>query len=914
MLDYNLQGTEDRRRSGDLENKRGLRLFSTPRIRSYLNALAIIWWVGLLYPLWGYAAPPVYPLKISTNSRFFVDQTNAPFFINGDTPWSLISQVSKEDADLYLQDCANKGVNSLIVNLIERYYADNAPANFYLIPPFTTVNKLTTPNEAFFEHADWIINKAAEYNIQIILAPLYLGCCNDGWAQALSNNNTEADARWFGEWIGNRYKNFPNLVYVWGNDLNPGDLQAKIRAMAEGALAKDPNHLHTYHAIPETSSLDAWPAGESWLTVNATYTYNPAVQVKCLQDYNRAPVVPYFLFESQYENEQRSLPIQQRKQAYVAVLSGAAGHHYGNNPIWHMNGMPGDNSLTWKDHLNDPARAALPLVKALVESRAWYELIPDQNHSVVTAGYGSGDHYVAAARTLNGATVIAYLPGRDTITVNMSRISGGSVQAWWYNPRDGSAQTIGLFPASGSRVFSSPDGQDWVLVLDDATKGFPPPGTHGVKPAVTITAPVFGSMFSAPASLTIEALANDSDGSITKVGFYANGTLLGTDTTAPYSYSWGNVQAGSYSLSAVATDNSGLTATSSVVNITVINGNPDPNNQPPSVSINAPNPGDVFQAPAPIPIEASAIDNDGTITKVDFYANGTLLATVTALPYRWEWNGALAGDYSLYAVATDNQGATTMSSAVMIKVNQPPTVGLTTPVNGATYLASAAIILSATVSDGDGSVTQVAFFDGNTLLGAATTSPYRFTWNGASPGSHTLTAVATDNQGGTTTSNPVVVTVTSGLAVKINFQPSNAQVPAGYLIDSGQVYGNRGNGFSYGWNAANNWTADRNSSRSPDQRYDTLIYSQVFRTNYTWEIGVPIGTYNVHLVSGDPNSTGSTYRSNVEGVLTVNGRSTRSTRWFEGSVTVTVTDGKLTVSNASGASGNKLCYIDIQSQ
>jgi hypothetical protein len=409
-------------------------------------------------------------------------------------------------------------------------------------------------------------------------------------------------------------------------------------------------------------------------------------------------------------------------------------------------------------------------------------------------------------------------------------------------------------------------------------------------------------------------LAADSDGSISKVDFYANGTLLGTSTTAPYSYAWGNAPAGSYALSAVATDNNGLTATSPTVNITIINGNPNPNNQPPSVSISAPNPGDVFQVPAPITIEALAADSDGSINKVDFYINGTFKATVTTLPYRWVWNGALAGEYSVYAVVTDDQGATTTSPAVLFKVNQPPGVNLTSPVNGAAYLASAAMILSAVASDGDGTVTQVAFYDGNTFLGAATTSPYSFTWSGASPGSHTITAVATDNQGGTTTSNSVVVTVTSGLAVKINFQPSNAQVPAGYLNDSGQVYGNRGNGFTYGWNVANNWTADRNSSLSPDQRYDTLIYTQVSRSNYTWEISVPIGTYNVHLVSGDPASTGSTYRSNVEGVLTVNGRSTRTIRWFEGSVTVTVNDGRLTVSNASGASGNKLCYIEILSQ
>jgi hypothetical protein len=166
----------------------------------------------------------------------------------------------------------------------------------------------------------------------------------------------------------------------------------------------------------------------------------------------------------------------------VALLSGAAGHHYGNNPIWHMNGRPGDNSNTWKQHLDDEARADLPHVRALFESREWTALVPDQDHAVVTAGFGSGQDYVGAARTADGATVIAYVPSQREITVDLRRIAGGEAKAWWYNPREGSAQSIGTFPTTGSQAFTPGATGDWVLVLDNASLNLPPPGgSAGVR-------------------------------------------------------------------------------------------------------------------------------------------------------------------------------------------------------------------------------------------------------------------------------------------------------------------------------------------------------------------------------------------------------------------------------------------------
>jgi hypothetical protein len=156
-------------------------------------------------------------------------------------------------------------------------------------------------------------------------------------------------------------------------------------------------------------------------------------------------------------------------------------------------------------------------------------------------------------------------------------------------------------------------------------------------------------------------------------------------------------------------------------------------------------------------------------------------------------------------------------------------------------------------------------------------------------------------------------TAPSPAAIRINFQPASAPVPSGYLADAGLVFGNRGNGHTYGWNVDNAAQArDRNASRSPNQAYDTLTHLQKSANpNAVWELAVPNGTYVVRAVAGDASYYDSLFRISVEGVLTVSGTPTSTTRWVEGTSTVTVSDGRLTISNGAGASNNKICFVEI---
>jgi hypothetical protein len=280
-----------------------------------------------------------------------------------------------------------------------------------------------------------------------------------------------------------------------------------------------------------------------------------------------------------------------------------------------------------------------------------------------------------------------------------------------------------------------------------------------VPPTVSITAPANGATFTAPASVSITATAGDTDGTVSLVEFFQGTTKIGQATTAPYTYSWTSVAAGPYNLTARATDNSGGITTSAVVGITV---NP-PANVPPTVSISAPANGATFTAPASVAITASAGDTDGTVSLVEFFQGTTKIGQATSAPYSFTWTNVAAGAYNLTARATDNSGGITTSSVVGITVNPPPnvppTASITAPANGATFTAPASVAIAANAGDTDGTVTLVEFFQGTTKLGQDTTAPYSFTWSNVAAGSYSLTARATDNVGGITTSAAIGITV-----------------------------------------------------------------------------------------------------------------------------------------------------------
>ncbi|MHB9024322.1 MAG: Ig-like domain-containing protein [Armatimonadota bacterium] len=281
-------------------------------------------------------------------------------------------------------------------------------------------------------------------------------------------------------------------------------------------------------------------------------------------------------------------------------------------------------------------------------------------------------------------------------------------------------------------------------------------GGYNEGPFVDLTSPANGTVYAtAPATVVMNATATDSDGTIDRVEFYEGENLLNTDTLAPYSYTWPNVPAGSYTLTAKAFDNDGVSSTSLARNIRV--------NAPPTVSITSPTEGTVFPtAPATVPITADAADSDGTVSKVEFYEGANLVGTDTngADGWGYTWNDVAAGSYALTAKAYDNDNVPTTSAAVNIRVNAPPTVSITSPANNAVIIGNS-LTMTADASDSDGSISKVEFYEGANLLGTDTTSAdgWSYDWTSIPGGGYSLTAKAYDNDNVPTTSSAVNITV-----------------------------------------------------------------------------------------------------------------------------------------------------------
>jgi hypothetical protein len=421
-----------------------------------------------------------FPLAVEPGKRYLVDAAGRPFLINGDTAWSLIAQLTREDADRYLEDRRARGFNTILVSLLENQYSANPPANAYgerpfhdqqlvSLLPFLTFADYTRPNEAYFAHAEWVLRRAAEKGFLVLLTPSYVGCCSDGWSGEMSENGPDR-LRQYGEYLGRRYRDFPNILWVHGGDSN--HFKDLARAIAEGIRQVDPRVLHTAHGQYETTGLDYW-GSEPGLQVNNVYSYGP-VYAPALEQYGRPERMPFFLIESNYENEHDVTEQQLRTQAYQAVLSGAAGQVFGNNPIWHFestNEWPWP--VTWQEALGSRGAQSMTHLHDLLATVPWWLLEPDWEHSLLTDGLGSDDERAVAARTGDGSLAIVYLPSDREITVDLAQLAGPNVAARWYDPADGRFSPVpgSPFPATASHQFrpESNNGAgfaDWVLVLE----------------------------------------------------------------------------------------------------------------------------------------------------------------------------------------------------------------------------------------------------------------------------------------------------------------------------------------------------------------------------------------------------------------------------------------------------------------
>jgi hypothetical protein len=435
-------------------------------------------------------------LHVSANHHFLVKEDGTPFFWLGDTGWLLFSKLNREEAVKYLEDRRKKGFNVIQVMVLHglgvvNAYGDSALINKNVATPKTTEG--ASPSDSlqydYWDHIDYIIDMAAEKGLYMGLVPVWGTNVKSGWVN-------EDKARTYAGWLAERYKKKTNIVWLNGGDIKGSDSMNVWKAIGNTIDATDSNHLITFHPFGRTTS-STWFHNEPWLDFNmfqsghrsyeqdtaaAEHRFGPDNWKFVQMDYNKKPVKPTLDGEPSYEHipyglhdtaQPRWKDSDVRRYGYWSVFTGGAGYTYGHNSVMQMH-KPSDKGSAygsryfWYNAINHPGAGQMVHLKNLMLSKAYLDRVPDQ--SLIAGKNGDRYDYLVGTRGKDYAFIYTY-NGR-TFGVNMGKIEGKTVRAYWYCPRKGTKQAVGTFPNKGVVSFNPPgvqkDGNDWVLVLERA--------------------------------------------------------------------------------------------------------------------------------------------------------------------------------------------------------------------------------------------------------------------------------------------------------------------------------------------------------------------------------------------------------------------------------------------------------------
>lgn len=460
------------------------------RVRS-ICLLLIFTWVTITT----YAQPDNnHQLKVSANHSFFVGENGKPFFWLGDTGWLLFTKLTREEAEIYLEDRRLKGFNVIQVMLLHtvaavNVYGDSALINKNVAHPRTTPDSTTEyiNQYDYWDHVEYIIDLAAKKNLYMALVPVWGSNVKAGLVK-------KEDAEEYARWLADRFHNKWNIIWLNGGDTKGGDAINTWNAIGNTLKSNDPGHLITFHPFGRTSSSQ-WFHNETWLDFNMfqsghkNYEQNAAAGDAAFgpdnykyvnHDAHLEPLKPVLDGEPSYElipqglhdtTQPYWLAKDVRRYAYWSVFAGAAGHTYGHSSVMQMH-LPKDvksaygSKKYWYQALNDDGARQMLYLKKLILSKPYFERIPDQ--SLIAGEVGVKYNYIAATRGNDFAFIYNYT-GR-TFEVNMGKIKGQKLRASWYNPRNGRTTSLGIVENKGTHLFDPPgekaEGNDWVLILE----------------------------------------------------------------------------------------------------------------------------------------------------------------------------------------------------------------------------------------------------------------------------------------------------------------------------------------------------------------------------------------------------------------------------------------------------------------
>lgn len=436
------------------------------------------------------AQGPSFPLRVSRSNKCLIDRTGKPFLIKEISAWGLIQALSEADESAFIDSIKKKGFNTLLVSIISndiRFAGD--PPNWQGIAPFKVKWDFSTYNINYFEHVDRFLRMAKEKNMLVLLVPCYPGYKDDRtqgwWPQLLEGNNNPLKSGTYGEFLGKRYKDFTNIIWVAGGDNNADSLlYPHMDNIISGIKKFDNRHLWTGHF--NTSQGTNWSTGNrlytKYIDIDGLYAFEEktlgtdAPQYKTeLAHYGKGRMI--IQLDQSYEHDiphsaDNEDPQYIRRKNYDGLLSGCAGTSF----------SPGqkDNQCyvfkNWRPLMNTAGMQEIKYCYDLFTSRQWQLLIPDTTKQIIISPrgeYGSID-YVCAAKASDRSTYMAYLPRGGILSINFDALKIKKLHAWWFDPRSGKGFMIGKFPGGKSNyTFKSPNENDWVLVLDNAEFNLP---------------------------------------------------------------------------------------------------------------------------------------------------------------------------------------------------------------------------------------------------------------------------------------------------------------------------------------------------------------------------------------------------------------------------------------------------------
>ncbi len=429
------------------------------------------------------------PIKISENQRFLAQFDDSPFFWMADTAWELFHRTNIKEAEYYLSIRKSQGFNVIQAVALAEIDGLNDP-NQYGEKPFESNDPMKF-NEKYWKYVDDVISIAEEKGIHIALLPTWGDkVFKNTWGVGPEIFDAE-NAFEFGKWIGARYADRTNLIWVIGGDRNPrkdsddANIWNQMAAGIKSSSKKDNPILMTFHPQPNRpGGSSTWFHQSDWLDFNMHQTGHcpnqPTYRI-ISHDYELNPTKPTLDGEPLYEEHPNcfnakelgySNPEDIRRIMYWNVFTGGAGQTYGCHAVWQMYTLdrkPINGPLKpWQVSLELPMANQVKHLKNLMLSKSYFNRIPD--YELVVTKQEDDEHFVIGTRDVEGGYALIYFPTGKSVDVDFSKLKNPTLKANWYDPRTGVS-----FPYSGSPLIkgknkvstpSSGKGQDWVLVVE----------------------------------------------------------------------------------------------------------------------------------------------------------------------------------------------------------------------------------------------------------------------------------------------------------------------------------------------------------------------------------------------------------------------------------------------------------------